>query len=391
MNHVSPDPIESDETLIRAALERPLGEAEGLPGYYYGADFYRVEQRALFPRTWAVVAVGAQIPNAGDVLPVDLAGWPLLLVRKGDGEIAAFHNICRHRALRLVSGPCSNQKSLRCPWHGWRYNLDGELQAMPEIGGARTGEAKGFDKGELGLKPIKVGRWLDFVFVNIDGSAPPFAEHIAPLAALLAEYRFDGIQHASALADSYNGNWKIVTESGIEDYHLPFGHPQLNAHLLRNSTAIIVHPVYTAMATDLTDFPAETEQRAWNARLPDLPRREDAGPPLLYAINVFPTGSILLAADHLMLGIHLPDGPERTIVHINIYADGEAATSPDYAEARQGTIDMWREVLPQDAAFIEGVQATIGARDAAGIKTRFSPYWEEGVRSFQKMVLDTVA
>ncbi len=390
MNHYSPGAFETEEAEIRAALERPLGDAEGLPGYYYGADFYRIEQRTLFPRAWAAVAVGAQIPNPGDALPVDLAGWPLLLVRKNDGEIAALHNICRHRALRLVAQPCSNLKSLRCPWHSWRYDLDGNLLAMPEIGGARTGEAPGFDKAELGLKPVRLGRWLDFIFVNIDGSAPPFEEHIAPLAALLSDYDFVDIRHAAAFEDSYNGNWKIVTESGIEDYHLPFGHPQLNAHLIRNSTARVVAPVYTALSTDLTDFPAETEQRAWNARLPDLPRSDDAGPRLLYAINVFPTGSILLAADHLMLGIHLPDGPERTKVQINIYANGDAATSPDYAEARQGTIDMWAEVLPQDAAFIEGVQATIGVRDAAGIKTRFSPYWEGGVRGFQKMVLDAV-
>ncbi len=76
---------------------------------------------------------------------------------------------------------------------------------------------------------------------------------------------------------------------------------------------------------------------------------------------------------------------------INVYADGDAATSLDYTAARQGTLDMWAEVLPQDAAFIEGVQATIAVRDAAGIKTRFSPYWEAGVHSFQKMVLDAVS
>lgn len=391
MNHLSPDAIQPDNAEIRAALERPLGEAEGLPGYYYGSEFYRIEQQALFPRTWAAIAVGAQIPAPGDALPVDLAGWPLLLVRKGDGAVAAFHNICRHRALRLIAQPCSNLKSLRCPWHSWRYSLDGDLLAMPEIGGARAGEAPGFDKAELGLKPVRVGRWLDFIFVNIDGSAPPFERHIAPLAALLENYRLDDVRPAATLEDSYNGNWKIVTESGIEDYHLPFGHPQLNAHLLRNSTPHIVDPVFTAVSTDLTGFPADTEQRAWNARLPDLPLRDESATRLLFAINVFPTGSILLAPDHLMLGVHLPDGPERTKVQINIYANGEAATSPDYAEARQGTLDMWAEVLPQDAAFIEGVQATIGVRDRAGIKTRFSPYWEAGVRSFQKMVIDAVA
>jgi len=390
MNHFSPDFIESDEAQIRAALERPLGEAEGLPGRYYGEEFFRVEQRVLFPRTWAAVAVGAQIPNPGDVLPVDLAGWPLLLVRKSDGGVAAFHNICRHRALRLVSEPCSNQKSLRCPWHAWRYSLEGELLATPELGGARTNDAAGFDKAELGLKPIRVGRWLDFILVNIDGSAPPFEEHIAPLSALLAGYDFDNLRFAARVEDHFDGNWKIVKEGGIEEYHLPFGHPQLNAHLVRNSTPRIVPPVYTAIETDPSEMPAESNERAWTARFPDLPRREGAGPRLMYAINVFPIGSILVAADHLMLGVHLPEEPELTRVQINVYAADNAAASPGYDEALRGTMEMWKIVLAQDNAFVQGVQATVGVRDAAGIKTRFSPYWEAGVRSFQKMVLDAV-
>jgi choline monooxygenase len=129
--------IADEHAAARAALARPLELAEGLPGYYYGAEFYEEEQRRLFPRAWCAVAVGNQIPNAGDILPIELAGWQLILVRQPGGGIAAFHNVCRHRALLLVSEPCSGEKSIRCPWHAWRYGLDGTLQATPEIGGAR--------------------------------------------------------------------------------------------------------------------------------------------------------------------------------------------------------------------------------------------------------------
>jgi hypothetical protein len=52
---------------------------------------------------------------------------------------------------------------------------------------------------------------------------------------------------------------------------------------------------------------------------------------------------------------------------------------------------MWRQVLPQDYPFVEGTQATVMARDAAGVRTRFSPYWETPVLEFQKMVLKAVA
>jgi choline monooxygenase len=378
------------DEIARAALARPLAEAEGLPGYHYGAQFYEIEQRQLFPRGWAAVAVGAQIPRSGDMLPLDLAGWPLVLVRQADGGVMAFHNLCRHRALLLVSRPCSGERSIRCPWHAWRYGLDGALLATPEIGGARVGSAPGFDLAELGLKQVRVGQWLDYIFVNIDGLAPPFEDYIAPLTRLLANYEFEALRHTFSFEDAYKGNWKIVTEAGIEDYHLPFGHPQLNAHLLRNSTPHVDHPVY-GISTDTQDFAAEkAEQRAWNASLIDIPRHDETRPRILFSLNVFPTGTILVTADHLMLGVHLPDGPERTRVFINIYTHRDAAEAPDYANGRKRVLDLWAGVLPQDAAFIEGAQATIKFRDAAGVKTRFAPYWEAAVHGFQSRVLEAI-
>jgi choline monooxygenase len=390
MDHGAFDLTAAENDEARAALARLLAEAEGLPGHYYSGEFFQVEQRLLFPRGWAAVGVGTQVPDPGDILPIDLAGWPLILVRGVDGGIAAFHNICRHRALLLVSEPCSGQRSIRCPWHAWRYGLDGQLLATPEIGGARDGTAPGFDKGELGLKPIRVERWLDYIFVNIDGFAPPFEDYIAPVAQLLGNYRFEELRYAFSITDAYKGNWKIVTEAGIEDYHLPFGHPQLNAHLLRNSTPHVDYPIY-AISTNTQDFAGEkAEQRAWNASLIDLPRHDETRPRLLFSMNVFPTGTILVTSDHLMLGVHLPDGPDRTKVSINIYTHADAATSPDFANGRKRVLDLWTGVLPQDAAFIEGAQATMKVRDAAGIKTRFAPYWEAAVHGFQARVLEAI-
>ena len=380
---------EQDEA-ARAALARPLDVAEGLPGYYYGAEFYQIEQRSLFPRGWCAVAVGARIPGLGDMLPVTLAGWPLLLIRQKDGDISVFHNMCRHRALLLVPEACKSEKSIRCPWHAWRYGLDGSLQATPEIGGARIGEEIGFDKSELGLVPVRTARWLDYVFVNIDGKAPSFEEYIAPLARLLGNYRLEALTHMHGFNDVYKGNWKIVTESGIEDYHLPFGHPQLNAHLMRNSTPAVDYPVF-GIGTNTGGFVAErAEQRAWNAALIDLPRHDETVPRMLYSLNVFPTGSIVLTADHLALGVHLPDGPDRTKVTVDLYTLPDAATAGKYANGRQRVKEMWANVLPQDAAFIEGAMATMQFRDAAGVKTRFAPYWEAAVHGFQTRVLETI-
>jgi len=382
----------------REALARPTQLAEGLPGAFYGAEFYAIERRTLFARTWCAVTVGAALPNVGDLLPVDLAGWPILLLRGRDGQIQAFHNICRHRAMRLVSEPCSAATRIRCPWHGWTYDLGGKLLGTPEVGGAGVHSAEGLHRATLGLKPIAVGRWLDYVFVNLDGQAKPFAEHIRPLAELLGDFDFSDIRHADRLDEVYRGNWKLATEGGIEDYHLPFGHPQLEAHLSRNTKPYAEAGVFAGGAVSMgrarnaasLTGSATRESPAATAPLPRLRSRSGKEMTEHFVFNVFPTGTVLITDNHVMLGMLLPDGPARTNVELHLYYEGDAAHGPDYQAARAQSLTRWREVLPQDFQFIEGTQATIDARDAAGIRTRFSPYWEEPVQRFQQMVLDTV-
>jgi len=392
MNEITADMI----LAARTALEKPIGMAEGLPGFFYGDAFYQIERRKLFPGTWCAVTVGAAIPNPGDAQPIDLAGWPILVLRARDGAIHAFHNICRHRAMQLVREPCNLSSRIVCPWHAWTYDLQGKLLGMPEVGGAGIHSAAGLERSELGLKPIAVGRWLDYVFVNLDGKAPEFAEHIAPLTRELEHLELAGLRHGARLEDHYPGNWKLATEGGIEDYHLPFGHPQLNADLYRNTKPLWTSGVYTGGAVAVgsaAESPCNTAQdsRPWNAKLPALRRIDGRHISDLYVFNVFPTGTVLIAADHIMLGVVLPDGPGRSRVDLHLYFDGEAAETAALDAARQETLQMWREVFQQDIPFVAGTQATIESRDAAGIRTRFSPYWEEAVLRFQQMIVTAVA
>ncbi len=367
----------------RADLARPIAQAEGLPGLFYGEAFYALEQERLFPRGWCAVTVGAAIPNAGDIVPIDVAGWPIIVLRDRDGAIRAFHNICRHRALRLVGEARCAARMIRCPWHAWTYDLTGRLLATPEIGGPRQHEAAGFTTEELGLKPIRIGQWLDYIFVNLDGAARDFATHVAGLQDLVANLDLGGLRHGGRIDEAYRGNWKVSTESGIEDYHLVFGHPQLDAHLFRNSRFCGADGVFTggivAMQADAAGLGA----------LPPLTTCDGTSWPGMIVLSVFPTGTVLITPDHVMLGMLLPDGPARTRVELHLYFKN----TPDWdahQAGRDGALAMWREVLPQDFQFIEGTQATLAMRDAAGIRTRFSPYWEQAVRHFQQMVLDAV-
>ena len=113
--------------------------------YYSDPAIYDAERTAVFAKSWLLVGHESQLANSGDYPAISVAGYPLLVVRDdGGGRIAAFHNVCRHRAGPLVfdgTGHC--EKGLVCRYHGWRYALDGRLRPVPEAGtaaGLRAGE-----------------------------------------------------------------------------------------------------------------------------------------------------------------------------------------------------------------------------------------------------------
>lgn len=381
-----------DEAAL-AALARPTAEATGLPGRAYGEDFYRLEQRQLFPRTWAAVGFGAQVPEPGDACPVDLAGWPLVMMRGEDGELRVFHNVCRHRGMRVLAEPASKLHALRCPWHGWTYGLDGTLRATPNLGGEGVGEAPGFRKEGIALAPVRSGRWLDYVLVNLDGKAPPLDQHLAPLEAMIAGRDHTDLRHAGRWEGRYPGNWKTAVEGGIEDYHLPWGHPELVRGVVTRNPETHLGGACCSAVSGRIEYRQDARANAPALRagaLPAIPTAPPADPGRSYIANLFPTGIMAILPDHVMLGLFTPDGPAATRLEFSFYVQGDAASDPALAEMRRAMVDAWAFVAGQDTPFVKGVQSNHALRDNAGIGTRFSPFWEGAVHHFQKTVAATI-
>ena len=77
-----------------ARLDAPLDEAAGLPNAAFTSDaFFALEQTRLFARTWVLAGFDHDIPDAGDIVPVEVAGAPVILVRSADGAVRGFHNV----------------------------------------------------------------------------------------------------------------------------------------------------------------------------------------------------------------------------------------------------------------------------------------------------------
>ncbi|MEQ8667067.1 MAG: aromatic ring-hydroxylating dioxygenase subunit alpha [Rhodospirillales bacterium] len=212
----------SDDALAR--VNGKSGLHSRLPRVAYtDPGFQRLEYERWLDKTWLFVGRGAAMPNPGDRITVP--GHPYILVRNASGAINCFQNACRHRGVRLMDGGCQSGKTIVCPYHHWTYDLDGRLLGAPHFGGYNVQDAPGFDKADRGLKPVRCAQWHDWIFINVDGKAPPIEEFVAPLAAKFPGVAFDKADHYLTIdLGQVDANWKIATENNAEPYHVPFVH-----------------------------------------------------------------------------------------------------------------------------------------------------------------------
>jgi phenylpropionate dioxygenase-like ring-hydroxylating dioxygenase large terminal subunit len=189
--------------------------------------YYEAEREAIFKRTWLNVGRVERLPRTGSYFTRELAvaGTSLILVRGKDGQIRAFHNICRHRGNKLVwndfpaeetAGTC---RQFTCKYHAWRYGLDGELTFIQQ-----EEEFFGVDKSQYGLKAVRCELWEGFIFVNLDPAAAPLADYLGDLAKGLEGYPFGEMTEVYTYRAEIGSNWKLFIDAFAEFYHAPVLH-----------------------------------------------------------------------------------------------------------------------------------------------------------------------
>lgn len=359
-----------------AAFDSPGAIASGLPSMAYTSeDFFALENAKLFHGSWVFVGFAHELAKPGDVMPVSVAGRPLLLVRNDASEIKAFHNVCRHRCLKLVDAPCNVGHVLRCPYHSWTYSLNGELKLTPYFGGRDPRKVpEGLDRKSRGLVPVHFAVWHDWIFVNLCGTAPDFDDFVAPLARWLEDIDFDLVEHLVTIdLGEVRANWKLLMENFIEPYHVSFVHSQTTDQPLRDHYTID-EAGCIGSAVDIS-------------RAPDDPVRDDTLSVTSRYLTLFPN-FVLGRYYPDQIGVHLnvPAAVDRTFQRRAIYATSAGAKSAVEAEK---LAKLWYGVHKEDHAMCERLQ-TGRASDVAMDGGVLSPVWENSVRLFQGLVLDAL-
>ncbi len=192
---------------------------------YTDPERLAAELAVLFRGRPLVVGLSADVPDTGDCFATEVAGVPLLLVRGEDGRIRAFLNICRHRGGRVFSGRGRPGRALKCPYHSWAYDLDGELLGQPL---ARDAFAE-LDRCELGLIPVAVAERFGMLIARVGGepAAGPATpdpidveQELCGLGPELADFGFEEWCYFDQRSGVFDANWKLIHDTFTETYHV---------------------------------------------------------------------------------------------------------------------------------------------------------------------------
>jgi carnitine monooxygenase subunit len=191
---------------------------------YYDKDFYQREVEDLWPHTWQMACRTEQLQNVGDWIEYKNLGKSVIVVRASDG-IKAFHNVCRHRGVRLADGHgnCKTQGFI-CPFHGWRWNMEGKNTF---VYGRHMFSDEQLNEADLALVPCRSEVAIGCVFINWDNDAPGLRDTIGPLLDNLEAHGASRMRAEWWFATELPANWKTAMEAFMEGYHVMRTHPQL--------------------------------------------------------------------------------------------------------------------------------------------------------------------
>ncbi len=205
-----------------------LGPSFVPKGRYIDREFLEQEIELLFPKAWLNACRVEEVARVGDYVDFEIGGQSIVVVRTGDDTrpgsgdgISAYFNACRHRGTRLVQGQ-GRIGEFRCPFHAWRWNLDGTLKYQAD---ADHFEVR--PDADLCLPACRVGTWGGWVFVTMDPDAEDLAGYLEPIPHRLAGFKLEDMRIAWYKTVILPANWKTALDAFIESWHVPGTHPQL--------------------------------------------------------------------------------------------------------------------------------------------------------------------
>jgi choline monooxygenase len=335
----------------------PLDRAETIPGLWYtDPEIYQAERMAVFDRSWHVVGRAEQVAEPGQFVTAQIAGTPVVAVRDAEGELGAFINVCRHRAARVATEPAGKASRLRCRYHGWTYDLRGNLRGTPEFEGVA-----GFRREDNGLIPLAVDTWGPLVWARIAQGDQSLAEFLAPLPERTAGLGLEQLRFVERREYELACNWKVYVDNYLDGgYHVNTIHPGL--------AGVLDYSQYR------TEVAGNTSVQISPLKSPDAVRDRSVGKVrsggMAYYWWVFPNFMVNVYGGIMDTNLVVPLGPDRCRVIFDFYfSETEGDSAKQFIRE---SIAVAEQIQQEDIAICEDVQRGLasGAFDTGRFSVR---------------------
>jgi len=347
--------------------------------FYTDPAILEIEKEKIFRRTWQMAGtlqhacgevngVKRTIADPETFFTVDLAGEPIVVVHDKQGTLRAFSNVCRHRAGPIAQGSgCKNV--LRCGYHGWTYTLDGLLIGTPDVEGVEF-----FDRSTMGMVPLRLETWEQFIFVNFDAQAEPLAAFLGEIPRQSRGFQFAGLQLVERRDYVIDCNWKVYVDNYLEGYHIPIAHPGLMREIDYAQYRTDTFRYYSQQFAPIRAMKSEDEGK--RCYPPGTGLRE-----ALY-FWIFPNLMVNIYPDNVSTNAIVPITQEKTLTIFEwFFHDGG---SSKMQERVKKAVQFSDEVQQEDIGLCESVQR--GLRSATYDRGRYSVRRENGVHHFHMLL-----
>jgi choline monooxygenase len=355
------------------AIDPDIARARTPPGEFYRSRAWFERQReTVFATSWHMFSDPKTPQQPGELQPWNLlpgsVDEPLVLCRDHANTLRALSNVCTHRGNLLIDRPCT-ARSLRCQYHGRRFDLTGRCLAAPGFG-----ESVGFPSATDHLQSASIGQWRGFVFASL---APrhSFDALVEPLDRRLSGLPFDALRFAPERSRDYHfrANWALYCDNYLEGLHIPFVHPSLRQTLDLAGYAV---ELLDYGVLQLGKVAIGEPGFSWPKSHPDHGSNIGA-----YYYWLFPTTMINVYPWGLSLNLVQPQGARQTKVAYRTYLWDDALYD-------RGAGSGLEQVELEDEAIVE--RTSQGLRAGLYDRGRYAPSHERGVHHFHRLLVDAL-
>mgnify|MGYP000048561731 CR=1 FL=1 len=241
--------IREDTEVPNVAPEKASCPGRASASRYSDPAWLALERGRVLERAWLVAGLAYRVASPGQYFTFDQLDRSVVVLRDKAGVLRAHHNTCRHRGTRLLDG-AGTVRAIRCPYHDWKYSLDGRLKHVPDEGGF----AEPLCKADLGLLPVNVAEAFGFVWLSFDHAARPLAETLGGIAAEVEPYRLEEMRPIQEATWTVSCNWKAILDNATESYHLAAVHGASVLPLTNEQPEFVSHGDNVHLSLAISDY-----------------------------------------------------------------------------------------------------------------------------------------